>query len=100
MKPIIEGCRAVIVNCESHPMCGEVVKVIRHIGYLKGWETDDRWLVDADIVVLFNAEYEGESCRHLPAICLQRIDDDQQALSTWDQVEADCGYFPNREVVV
>ncbi len=94
MKRISAGCRAVIVNSVAGN-AGILVTVGEFVGKVQGWVGYDRWEVDK----IVNGTYGDKAC-HIRERQLLRIDDAQQELGSWDQIEADCGYSPNREVVV
>ncbi len=108
MKRISAGCRAVIVNRLPEDN-GRVVKVVRYLGDMSkvispagiAWD-GCRWEIDEEVTTFLNSPCNSVTgkAHHVCENDLQRIDDDQQELGSWDQIEADCGYSPNREVVV
>ncbi len=101
MKRIEAGCRAVIVNS----VAGNDGILVTVIGAAPDndlmVDARNRWYVDKKIksIVLETGETFPSSCT-IAEVKLQRIDDDQQKLGSWYQIEADCGYFPNRELVI
>lgn len=90
MKPIEEGCRAVIVKSRAGNE-GTVVTVLRYIGKIDGWGGDDRWEIDTPLKNTLGAQPE---C-HVRECCLKRIDDEET--TTWEHVAKTCHFIPGRE---
>lgn len=66
MKPIEPGCMAWTYNCWNPANNGKVVKCIKFIGKVDGWEYKDRWEIDTKMYsVLTNEEHYHTSERTL-----------------------------------
>jgi hypothetical protein len=92
MKPIEEGCRAVIVNTVMNN--GKTVTVIGRtpIPYpYDGCVGNDGWLVDTPI------EYSDGDYHFIDEKYLRRIDDEDT--TTWEHVAETIGFIPNKQLV-
>lgn len=67
MKPIEEGCRAIIINL---PKSRGSVTVLKFLGKVKPFSGDDRWAVDRKI----NKEHGFPPEAHIREKWLMRID--------------------------
>jgi hypothetical protein len=97
MKPIEEGCRAVIVNSTAGND-GIIVTVGAFIGDVEceipgKWFAENRWNIDKELT-----SFDGLiKYSHISERCLRRIDDNNEELSSWEAVEKTIGFVPNRE---
>ena len=100
VKPIIEGCRAVIVNSQEGNN-GIIVRVLNRAPDDHSFSTPqatNRWHVDKAI----RSSHQGD-LNHVGECMLIRIDDDEQSkdkytrqpTTTWDK----CVWQPNKETV-
>ena len=95
-KPIIAGCRAVVVNC-FEPNLGKIVRVGEFIGKIDGFDLDNWWAVDKP---MFVNNGETKDLMAASESTLRRIDDDYRT-TTWENIEALTGsdLNPNKETV-
>jgi hypothetical protein len=91
MKPIEEGCRAVIVGSAAGND-GIIVTIGKYIGHVNGWVEDNYWEIDKAINSKHGTKHDfcGEKK-------LRRIDDEDT--TTWEHVAETIGFIPNKQTV-
>ena len=81
--PIETGCKAIVIGSKYND--GKIVTVgeyIGTIGHLK-----DLWLVDVIIEYYAPKANRGRNVRHISGKLLRRIDDDQDDIISWEDME-------------
>jgi len=98
-KPIEAGCRAVIVNSIAGND-GIIVTVGEFIGEINGAFGARQWAIDKKLrgVGRVSGEERGYQS-HISEHQLRRIDDNEEKLSTWEEVEKVCGFIPAEHAV-
>jgi hypothetical protein len=91
MKPIEEGCKAVIVNSAAGND-GIVVTVGKFIGDKKEWVYGSHWEIDKTIT-----SRRGQRINFIAEAQLRRIDDEDT--TTWEHVAETIGFIPNKRLV-
>jgi hypothetical protein len=89
MKPIEEGCRAVI--CKG-VYKGMIVRVGRYIGVIPNYKGKDVWEIDKPVKTTHNRTVYFKNGDYL-----QRIDDEDT--TTWEHVAETIGFIPNKQLV-
>ena len=81
--PIETGCKAIVIGSKYND--GKIVTVgeyIGTIGHLK-----DLWLVDVTIEYYAPKANRGRNVHHISGKLLRRIDDDQDDIISWEDME-------------
>jgi len=94
---IEKGCRAKLVKATVKRNLGKIGVVGNFIGKVHGFAGTDRWEFSEPLIGAFYDGSEPEIIYHARESSLRRIDD-QNELSTWEQIQEDTGWSPEVKV--